>query len=101
MQTAEIEHQLAKGFKPEEDLFSKGLDRALKSFMVQREAYYGLLIGDHDNKCLKVNTHNFAHTLILVNPWCACTVRVTVVALCVYLCVSVTNQNKSSLQNEV
>ena len=59
MQAAEIKQlndKLAQGFKLEEGPFNQGLDRALKSFKVEREAYYGgTFIGNHVNKCLKVN----------------------------------------------
>ena len=58
MQDGEIDRlktQIEKDFKMEEGPFIKGLDQALKSFHVQREAYYGgTFIGNHIHKCLKV-----------------------------------------------
>ena len=48
--------EVEKEFKMEEGPFNKGLDEALKSFNVQREAYYsGTFVGNHVHKCLKVH----------------------------------------------
>ena len=60
--------ELEKGFKLDEGPFIKGLDEALKSFQVQREAYYGgTFIGNHTNKCLKVMYAACQHTIRVCN----------------------------------
>ena len=52
-----MKEEIGKGFKMEEGPFNKGLDEALQSFHVQREAYYGgTFVGNHVHKCLKVYT---------------------------------------------
>ena len=44
-----------KGFEREEGRFVKGLDTALSTFQVQRQAYYGgTFVGNHVHRCLKV-----------------------------------------------
>ena len=46
-----LKTQIEKGFKLEEGPFIKGLNQTLKSFHVQREAYYGgTFIGNHVHK---------------------------------------------------
>jgi hypothetical protein len=51
-----VKSDIEKGFRMEEGPFIIGLDRALKSFNVQREAYYGgTFVGNHVHRCLKVN----------------------------------------------
>ena len=49
-----LEDTLEKGFH-KEGPFVKGLDRALASFNVQRQAYYsGTFVGNHVHRTLKV-----------------------------------------------
>ncbi len=67
----ELQKTTTKGFDKEEGPFVKGLDRALASFNVQRQAYYsGTFIGNHVNRTLKVrygtkgiNIHKPMYTL--------------------------------------
>lgn len=50
-----MESEVNKGFNLEDGPFVKGLDASLKSFKVERQAYYGgTFIGNHVHKCLKV-----------------------------------------------
>jgi hypothetical protein len=71
MQDGEIDRlktQIEKGFKMEEGPFIKGLDQALKSFHVQREAYYGgTFIGNHVHKCCSEKTPTLCASLW--SPW--------------------------------
>ena len=55
----ELQSQLREGFSIADTPFCQALDKALKHFKVQREAYYGgTFTGNHVHKCLKVlNTH--------------------------------------------
>lgn len=44
-----------KGFDKNEGSFVRGLDEALASFHVERQAYYsGTFVGNHVHRCLKV-----------------------------------------------
>ncbi len=51
----DLNAQINKGFNKEDGPFIKALDTALKSFKVERQAYYGgTFVGNHVHKCLKV-----------------------------------------------
>ena len=53
---AQLEATLNAGFHKEEGPFVKGLEDALASFHVQRQAYYsGTFVGNHVQRALKVN----------------------------------------------
>ena len=50
-----LEDDLLKEFRMEEGPFVKALDTAIKSFNVQRQAYYsGTFVGNHVHQTLKV-----------------------------------------------
>ena len=50
------ESEVGKGFMKGDGPFVRGLDAALKSFNVQRQAYYsGTFVGNHVYRALKVN----------------------------------------------
>ena len=50
------ERIIKKGFDQEDGLFVKALDKALCSFNVERQAYYGgTFIGNHVHRALKVS----------------------------------------------
>lgn len=52
---ADLLAQISKGFSLEDGPFVKALDSALKSFKVERQAYYGgTFVGNHVHKTLKV-----------------------------------------------
>ena len=52
---SKLGESIAKGFKKEDGPFVKGLDTALKSFHVIRQAYYsGTFVGNHVHRALKV-----------------------------------------------
>lgn len=54
-QITELNRVVKKGFKNQDGPFVKALDTALKSFKVERQAYYGgTFVGNHVHKCLKV-----------------------------------------------
>lgn len=47
--------KLKKGFDKHEGVFVRGLDKALSSFNVERQAYFGgTFIGNHVHRALKV-----------------------------------------------
>jgi hypothetical protein len=51
----ELDGLVKKGFKNQDGPFIQALDAALKSFKVERQAYYGgTFVGNHVHKCLKV-----------------------------------------------
>ena len=53
-QLAHLVKQMHQGFTAEDGVFVKSLDSTLKSFSVDRQAYYGgAFIGNHVHKCLK------------------------------------------------
>lgn len=55
---AQLESTLNVGFHKEEGPFVKGLEDALASFHVQRQAYYsGTFVGNHVHRTLKVHVH--------------------------------------------
>ena len=52
---SKLGESIAKGFKKEDGPFVKGLDTALDSFNVHRQAYYsGTFVGNHVHRTLKV-----------------------------------------------
>ena len=61
---ATIEEALKEGFHREEGAFTKGLDKALASFNVQRQAYYsGSFVGNHVHRALQVYLIKFCLSL--------------------------------------
>ena len=54
-QIEDLTQRLAAGFSTVDGVFVKALDKALSSFNVERQAYYGgTFIGNHVHKCLEV-----------------------------------------------
>ena len=50
------ESEVGKGFPKADGPFVRGLEAALKSFNVERQAYYsGTFVGNHVHRALKVN----------------------------------------------
>ena len=59
---AKLEETLNKGFHKEEGPFVKGLEQALASFHVQRQAYYyGTYVGNHVHRALQVHVTFLIH----------------------------------------
>ena len=53
---------ISKGFEREEGIFVSALDKALKSFHVERQAYHGgSFIGNHIHRALKVCKYPLLH----------------------------------------
>ena len=53
----ELDKVVAKSFSRSDGPFVKNLDQGLKSFHVEKEAYFGgTFVGNHVHSCLKVHT---------------------------------------------
>ena len=51
----ELDKSVNKSFARSDGPFVRGLDKALSSFNVARQAYYsGTFVGNHVHRCLKV-----------------------------------------------
>ena len=54
----DLDKVVAKSFSRSDGPFVKNLDQALKSFHVEKEAYFGdTFVGNHVHSCLKVHVH--------------------------------------------
>ena len=64
VEIAQANSTLEKGFHKEEGAFVKGLEKALTSFNVYRQAYYsGSFVRNHVHRALKVQVK--AHDLVI------------------------------------
>lgn len=59
---SDLQKVIDKGFQKNEGPFVKGLDTALASFNVQRQAYYsGTFVGNHVDRCLAVRQTTYTY----------------------------------------
>ncbi|CAI7992709.1 hypothetical protein GBAR_LOCUS1082 [Geodia barretti] len=67
-----VKSDIEEGFRMEEGPFIIGLDRALKGFNVQHEAYYGgTFVGNHVHRCLKAeNINTLCQSVVTVAEEC-------------------------------
>ena len=60
----ELDKVVKKSFSRNDEPFVSGLDKALSTFYVERQAYYsGTFVGNHVHRCLKVYhcSYNYVH----------------------------------------
>ena len=68
----DLDKVVAKSFSRSDGPFVKNLDQALKSFHVEKEAYFGgTFVGNHVHSCLKVCTHIAVSLRYFVHVDCA------------------------------
>ena len=79
----ELDKVVTKKFSRSDGPFVKNLDKALSSFHVERQAYYGgTFVGNHVHSCLKVHIMALTKSLLTRSMYC----RQITSPCCVILC---------------